>query len=114
MQHQNVIDKIEKTCTERSDDELERKIGWDFDKLPAYKAKYHLKCYVTYISKRTKAITESSINHVAFIKLINEVEQELLEGRAIKVKSLLFRFKESLPQGNYENFDPYRWKSWKA
>ena len=111
MQYQNVIDKIEKTCTERNDDELERKIEWDFDKLPAYKAKYHLKCYVTYISKKTKAITESSVNH---IKLINEVEQELLEGRAIKVKSLLFRFKESLPQGNYEDFDPYRWKSWKA
>ena len=35
MQYQNVIDKIEKICTERNDDELERKIGYDFEKLPA-------------------------------------------------------------------------------
>ena len=60
-----------------------------------------------YISKKRKAISESSVHHVAFIKLINEVEQELLVGRAITVKPLLFRFKESLQQGNCENFNPY-------
>ena len=44
IQYQNVIDKIEKACAERNDNELERKIGWDFDKPPTYKVKYHLKC----------------------------------------------------------------------
>ena len=114
IQYQNIIDKTEKVCAERNDDELERKLGRDFDKRPAYKAKYHIKCYVTYISKKRKAISESSVHHVAFIKLINEVEQELLVGRAITVKPLLFRFKESLQQGNCENFNPYCWKIWKA
>ena len=108
LQYESVIDKIEKVCNGTNDNDLRRKIGGDFKNLPAYDAKYHLKCYVKYISQKSTTKTdESNVHDIAFNKLINEVGHEILEGRAIKVKTLLSRFHELLKEEDYENYEAY-------
>ena len=58
LQYESVIDKIEKVCNGTNDNDLRRKIGGNFKNLPAYDAKYHLKCYVKYISQKSTTKTD--------------------------------------------------------
>ena len=45
-----IINKIKQGRGANGDDEFKRKIGGNFQHLPAYDTKYHLKCYNKYIS----------------------------------------------------------------
>ena len=47
MQYQSVIDKLKNQCKVKNDTKSKMKLGVSFDDLPAYDAKYHLKCFHT-------------------------------------------------------------------
>ena len=47
MQYQSVIDKLKNQCKVKNDTKFKMKLGVSFDDLPAYDAKYHLKCFLT-------------------------------------------------------------------
>ena len=54
LQFEHVINKIKQGCEGNCDDEFKRKIGGNFENLPAYDAKYHLKCYNKYMAKKNR------------------------------------------------------------
>ena len=47
MPYQGVIDKHKKQYKVKNDTKFKMKLGVSFDDLPAYDAKYHLKCFLT-------------------------------------------------------------------
>ena len=106
LQYDNVISKIRKACETNDDTEFKRKIGGNFEDLPALDAKYHLKCYVKY-TKGTKPSNELSVHDVAFDILCDQINLQLEEGRAIELPTLLSKYQEILQDKEYEHFNLY-------
>ena len=108
LQFEHVINKIKQRCEANGDDELKRKIGGNFENLPAYDAKYHLKCYNKYMAKETeKGEKEPSVHDSAFELLVDYIDPLLEEGRALEMTSLLSILKLLLKEKEYEQYDSY-------
>ena len=52
MQYKSVMDKLRKQCKLKNNTKFEMKLGVSFGDLPGYDAKYHLKCFKTYMRDR--------------------------------------------------------------
>ena len=79
MQYQSVIDKFKKQCKAKNDNKLEMKIGVSFDNLLTYDAKYHLKCFKTYVRDR-KYDQISTMHQYCFKLLIPRIDPLLNEA----------------------------------
>ena len=79
MQYQSVIDKLKKQCKGKNDTKFEMKLGVSFDDLPAYDAKYHLKCFNTYMRDR-KSDQTSTMHQYCFKLLIRQTDPLLNEA----------------------------------
>ena len=100
--------KLEGKCEEKHDQDLKRKFGGDFSKLPAYDAKYHALCYKNYMKDdKLKAQNVEPIHKTCFQLLVQEINPTISSGRALSLVNLLERFKELLKENEHENFDPY-------
>ena len=53
---------LKKQCQEKNDTEFEMKLGVSFDDLPSYDAKYHFKCFNTYMRDRKSTNIKYYIN----------------------------------------------------
>ena len=108
LQHSHVIRKIYDKCEAIYDEQFKWKIGGDFFNLPAYDAKYHLKCLNKYMSKTTDQNNRTeSVHDTAFKELIKFIDPLLEEGRALELPSLLVKFKTCLKDVDYEHFESY-------
>ena len=79
---------------EERDAEISRRIGGDFSKLIPLEARYHKACHSRYIiqNKTSTSHIESAYN-VAFGELLVDIKQELVNGTALNMASLLDRYK---------------------
>ena len=108
VQYDTMIKKIERCCEIKNDFELKRKIGGSFENLPAYDARYHLKCYLKYTAiQEEKDEPPRSIHDLAFDLLVKEIDVKLEEGRALELVDLLKKYKLHLECQQYENSDSY-------
>ena len=107
VQYEKVIRSIEARCNELQDDSLKRKIGYDFSKLPALEAKYHKNCYLSYFKSTETTNDKSTVHDICFSKLVSEIDNDLITGRALSVNNLLARYKELLQEEEYDGFDSY-------
>ena len=106
LQFEHVIRKIKSVCESIGDNELKRKIGGDFENLPALDARYHSKCYLNYI-RQTKQSERFTIHDEAFDVLCDYIYPQLDEGRAIDIPNLLSKYQGILQEKNYQHFSSY-------
>ena len=81
------------------------KLGVSFDDLPAYNAKYHLKCFNTLweTANLTKPVQCISI----VLNLIRQTDPLLNEAWLLSMTNLLNQLKIIPKDNNYELFDSY-------
>ena len=106
MQYQSVIDKLKKQCKVKNNTKFEMKVGVSFDDLPAYDAKYHLKCFNTYM-RDSKSDQSSTMHQYYFKLLIRQIDPLVNEARILSMTNLLNQFKSILKDNDYELFDSY-------
>ena len=72
---------LEKRCNERNDYYLRMKIGGDFTKLAALKARYHKTCHASYTKQYTYAKKQNDLvlHDNAFVNFENECFNPLIK-----------------------------------
>ena len=81
-------------------------LGAIFDDLPANDAKYHVKCFSTYM-RDSKSDQTSPMHQYFFKLLICQIDPLLNETWPLTMTNLLNQFKSILKDNDYELFDSY-------
>ena len=94
-----------KKCKVKNDTKFKMKLGVNFDDLPVYNEKYHLKCFNTLweTANLTKPVQCISI----VLNLIRQIDPLLNEAWLLSMTNLLNQLKSILKYNNYELFDSY-------
>ena len=82
------------------------KLGASFDDLPVCDAKYHLKCFNTYM-RDSKSDQTGIMHQYCFKLLICEIDPILNEAWLLSMTNLLNQFRSILKDNEYELFDSY-------
>ena len=87
--------RLENVCNENRDDDLKLKVGGDFSK-PVLEARYHSRCYVTYIKSKPTKSSDVSAHELAFKEFLLYFKQVIDQGRALEMSLLTERYKDLL------------------
>ena len=101
---------LEQRVKEKKDDDLIRKIGNDFSKLPALEARYHKECYASYL--KPDQVTGTPVNNydIAFQSFKLYLDSKLNDNRAVTFDVLMEKFKECLIEAGISEIDSEKYQ----
>ena len=114
VEYDDTLKKIEARCNAKNDNELRRRNGGDFSKLPADEARYHPICYKSYIKPLETPENIESPHDTAFSKLFEYMDPIFDSGRALTMTFLPNHFQDLLRDDGYQDFSCYRTQKLKS